>query len=106
MRIRGPAAVTEDDVVLDAKRRHEETVNDILRRHHQPDLFVDRNMQRIDLALTARVLDLPHPLLPDDVDLLARWPVRSMSAMSPRAILNTKLGTVAQHGRRIALARA
>ena len=29
----------------------------------------DRHVQLVDLALPVRVLDLPHPLLADDVDL-------------------------------------
>ena len=39
------------------------------RRHDQLDRRVDRHVQRVDLALAAGVLDLPHPLLGDDVDL-------------------------------------
>src|SRR6185437_16086979 len=46
-------------------------VDHILRGHDQPDHLADRDMQLVDLALAAGVLDLPHPLLADDVDFLA-----------------------------------
>src|SRR6185437_3386570 len=61
---------TGNDVVLDPEGWNEEAVNDVLRRHHQPDDLVDWNMQCVDLTLTARMLHLPHPLLADDIDLL------------------------------------
>ncbi len=56
------------DIVLDPECRNKEAVDHVLRGQHQPDGLVDRHMQRIDLALAARVLDLPHPLLADDKD--------------------------------------
>src|SRR3954469_22035258 len=46
------------DIALDAKRRQEEAVNDILRRHDQPDRAAQRSVQLVDLALTAGMLHL------------------------------------------------
>ena len=43
-------------------------MDDVLRRQHQPHGLADRHVQRIDLALAAGMLDLPHPLLADDID--------------------------------------
>jgi hypothetical protein len=43
-------------------------VDDVLRGHHQLDRAPDRQVQRVDLALSAPMLDFPHPLLADDVD--------------------------------------
>src|SRR5262249_23810595 len=65
------------DIDLGAKRRHEEVVNYIFRRHDQFDLSPDRDVQFVDFALTGRMLKLPHPLFTDDVDLerIFRWPV-------------------------------
>ena len=62
-------------VALDAEGRDEEVVDDVLRRHDQFDRRVDRDVQGVDLALAAGVLDLPHPLLGDDIDLqrVGRW---------------------------------
>ena len=55
--------------MLDAERRNGKVVDHVLRRHHQLDRPPDRQMQGVDLALAAGMLDFPHPLLADDVDL-------------------------------------
>ncbi len=55
-------------VLLHPKCGDEEAVNHVLRGHHQPDRLTHRNMQRIDLALPVGILQLPHPLLGDDVN--------------------------------------
>ena len=41
----------------------------ILRSHHELNGPAGRNMKRIDFFLAAPMLDLPHPLLSDDIDL-------------------------------------
>ncbi len=41
----------------------------VLRDQRELDRLVDRNVQRVDLVLAARMLGLPHPLLADDVDI-------------------------------------
>ena len=53
-------------VALDAEGGHEKTVHDILRRDHEAYDLADRNMNFVDFALAAGVLDFPHPLLADD----------------------------------------
>ena len=50
-------------VAFDPEGWDEEVVDDVLGRHDQLDRRVDRHVQRVDLALAAGVLDLPHPLL-------------------------------------------
>src|SRR6266446_10992173 len=57
------------DVSLDAKGGHEHVVNHILASHDQFDLLTNRNMQLVDFALASRMLELPHPLLADNVNL-------------------------------------
>ena len=57
------------DVVLDPERRDEEAVDDILRGQHEAHRLADRNVQGVDFALAAGVLDFPHPLLADDENL-------------------------------------
>ena len=55
-------------VLLHAEGGDEEAVNHVLRGHDQLDVAADGNVQFVDLALAFGVLDLPHPLLGDDVD--------------------------------------
>ena len=57
------------DVLLDAKGRHRERMDDVLRSHIEPHRLVHRHVKRVDLSRAVRVLDLPHPLLGDNVDL-------------------------------------
>ena len=57
-----------NDVLLYAELRHKKTVDHVLRSHDQLDISVNRNVQLIDLSLPFNVLDLPHPLLSDDID--------------------------------------
>src|SRR5204863_7891470 len=54
---------------LDAKSRHEETVEHIFRRHRQLDAAAYGDVQFIDFALAFEVLKFPHPLFGDDVDI-------------------------------------
>src|SRR5438309_1344 len=56
-------------VLLNAERGDEEAVNDVLRGHDHLDIASNRHMEFVDLALTFHVLELPHPLLGDGVDL-------------------------------------
>ena len=57
------------DVSFHAKRRNEEVVNHVFGGHDQLDLLSNRHVQLIDLALASRMLNLPHPLFANDVDL-------------------------------------
>ena len=57
------------NVVLDPEGRDRKIVDHILGCHQQLNCAIDRNMQLVDLVLTARMLDFPHPLLADDIDL-------------------------------------
>ena len=43
---------------LDAKVRNGERMDDVLRRHDEPDRLVHRNVQGVDLARPIRVLEL------------------------------------------------
>src|SRR4051794_20514627 len=54
---------------LMAEGGDEESVHDILGGQLQPHRLVDRDVQRINFALAARMFHLPHPLLADPVDL-------------------------------------
>ena len=51
------------------KSGHGERVDDVLRGHVEPDRLVNRGVQHVDLARAVGMLDLPHPLLRDNVDL-------------------------------------
>src|SRR6266850_212076 len=62
-------------VLFDAKCGDVKTVNHVLRcvsNLHGP---ADRDMELIDFAAPVRMLDLPHPLLADDIDVFGarRW---------------------------------
>ena len=56
-------------VLLHAELGHEEAVDDVLRGEEDLDGSRDRHVQLVDLALAAQVLELPHPLLADTIDL-------------------------------------
>src|SRR5690349_16222220 len=56
-------------VVLHAKCRNVEAVNDVLGAEQYAHSLAERKVKRVDLALAARILRLPHPLLADDVEL-------------------------------------
>src|SRR5215469_3647865 len=58
-------------ISLLAKRWYKETVDNILRNHVQYHIAANRNMQLVDFALPIHVLELPHPLLGDYIDLLS-----------------------------------
>ena len=60
---------TRHDILFVAKAGHEEIVDHILRSHDQLHRLSDRNVQFVDLAAAVRMLDFPHPLFADDVDL-------------------------------------
>ena len=57
-----------DDIVLQPEGRDEEAVDDVLRSQDKAHSLADRHMQRIDLPLSAGVLNFPHPLLADDIE--------------------------------------
>ncbi len=56
-------------VHLDAQRRQVEGVDHVLRDHVHDDVLADRHVQVVDLGLAAGMLELPHPLPADGVDL-------------------------------------
>ncbi len=58
-----------NDVGLDAECRDEHVVNHVLGGRNQTDVPADRNVQLVDLPLAVEMLELPHPLLADDVDV-------------------------------------
>ncbi len=62
---------------MHAEFRDEEVVNDVLRDHDQSDGLVDRDVEIVDLRLSGRMLELPHPLFRHDVDVhgLGRHPL-------------------------------
>ena len=56
------------DVGFHAERRHKEIVDHVFAGHHQANVPVHRNVQLVDFAPAVGLLQLPHPLLGDDVD--------------------------------------
>ncbi len=56
-------------VVLHAERRDKETVNDVLRCQRQPYRLAHRDVQLVNFALALGILNLPHPLLADNVNV-------------------------------------
>ena len=56
-------------VLLHAERRHVEAVDHVLRRQQHLHRPRDRHVQLVDLPLAAQMLELPHPLLADAVEL-------------------------------------
>src|SRR4029079_13240280 len=48
--------------------RNEDVVNHVFGGHDQFDLAAHRDVQLVDLTLTRRVLELPHPLLADHIN--------------------------------------
>src|SRR5262252_7114742 len=66
-------------ILLHAKRRHEEAVNDILRRQCQLYIATKWDMQFVNLSLTGRMLRLPHPLFADNLDIKpVAWRLRDV----------------------------
>ena len=75
-----------DDVGFRAKRRYEEVMNHVFRRHDQLDFATNRHVQLVDLTLAGGVLQFPHPLLADDVNLnriLGRFVLIEIDACAP-----------------------
>src|SRR5690606_28599025 len=64
-------------ILLDPEGWNKKAVNYILRGHGQLDRLADRNVEFVDLTLTIRVLDFPHPLFTDhrQVEGVGRWGV-------------------------------
>src|ERR1700730_9293100 len=61
--------VAGDHVHLYAERWHGEIVNYVLAGHYQPDVAVDRQMHLINFLQAIRLLNLPHPLFADDINV-------------------------------------
>src|SRR6267142_352158 len=57
-------------VLFDPKCGDVKTVNHVLRRVGNLHRPADRHMKLIDFAAAVRMLDFPHPLLADDIDVL------------------------------------
>src|SRR5215471_21503962 len=62
-----------EHVALHTKRRNEKVMDDILAGHGELDVTADRHVELINLHLPFGVLELPHPLFADDVDLHRLW---------------------------------
>ena len=64
-------------VLLGAEGRHVEIVDHVLGGHQETHRATHRHVEFVQLALALGVLDVPHPLLADDVDLqrigVGRW---------------------------------
>src|SRR5208283_4223767 len=58
-----------EHVLLDAEGGHEKAVDHVLRGHDHFDVAADGHMEFVDFALASLVLEFPHPLLRDGVDL-------------------------------------
>ena len=58
------------DVGLDAKGGHKKVVDGVFRGHNELDLSAYGNVKFVDLTLPGGVLDLPHPLLTDYINLI------------------------------------
>ncbi len=61
--------VAGDNIHLDAKGGDRKIVNNVFTGKDKLDVAADGNVQFIDFAQTGGLLDLPHPLLSDDVDI-------------------------------------
>src|ERR1043165_690387 len=57
------------DVHLDSKGGDEDVVDHVLSRHDQFNLTTYGHVQLINFALAGRMLELPHPLFADYIDL-------------------------------------
>jgi hypothetical protein len=57
------------NISLNPKRGHKEIMDRVFRSHDEFDLAADRDVEFIDFALPGSVLDLPHPLLANYIDL-------------------------------------
>ena len=71
-------------VLLEAERRHVEAVDDVLRGHDEAHRLAERHVQLVDLAPAVALLQLPHPLLGDDVDRQRIGRRAGRSRRSPR----------------------
>ena len=71
----GVAVASRDHVLFDPKCGNVEAMDHVLRGHDQADVAIYGNMKFINFALTTFMLQLPHPLLADNVDLgcAPRW---------------------------------
>src|SRR5690349_15125781 len=58
-----------NNVVFYTEGWDEEAMDDVFRRERQLDWAIHGHMQFVDLALAFRILDFPHPLLADDVEI-------------------------------------
>src|SRR5436305_1904256 len=65
----GCGIATGQHVCLDPKYRNKEPVNHVLRNERDLDRTPCRNVERVDLALSSGMLELPHPLLAHSINL-------------------------------------
>ena len=65
----GGGVAAGNRVLLGAERGHKETVDGVFRRHGEPHRPSHGNVQLVDFPLPPQVLEFPHPLLADDVDI-------------------------------------
>ena len=72
-RLRGPEPFVRvfprNHILMQPKRGHEKTVDHILRSHRQLYRAVHRHVQFVDFLFPLRVLQTPHPLLANHLNL-------------------------------------
>jgi len=61
--------VARDDVHFDAESGDVEIVNDVFAGEDELDVAADGNVKLIDFTAAIGLLNLPHPLLADDVEV-------------------------------------
>src|SRR5271169_1620012 len=76
-------------VHLHAERGDEKVVDDVFTGEHELDVAADGNVQLVDLPAAVGLLNFPHPLLADDVDV--------QSVLGRMAIIDVDDRTPAKH---------
>ncbi len=61
--------MSRNHVHFHPERRHCKIVNHIFAGHDQPDIAANRHVQLIDLFAAIGLLQLPHPLFPDHINV-------------------------------------
>ena len=79
-----------DDVHFHAKRRNEKVVDDVLTGEHELDVAADGNVQFVDFSAAVGLLNFPHPLLADDINV--------QSVLGRMAVIDVNNRAPAKHG--------
>src|SRR5580704_6630894 len=61
--------VARHNVHLYAESRNEKVVDNVFAGHHELDVAANWNVKFVDLPVAIGLLNFPHPLLADDVDV-------------------------------------